>query len=468
MEISEIKKYEKNAKAHPDWHIEKIANSIKAFGCKQPIVLDSKGEIIAGHGRFIAMTEKLGYTKLEAKSHTAKGEETIPYVLADDLSPKEVKALRLADNQLNAMTGLEMDLVIEELKDLSSEMLDLTGFDSDLFLDKYDDYETGSIKDRFLFAPFSVLDSRRGEWQARKRQWLDMGIKSEEGRSDDLLGNVGYYADKDKENKNKRSSGLKLLSQKQNTEYKSGIGLTGTSIFDPVLCELMYLWFAPQKATILDPFAGGSVRGIVASKLGHKYKATELRAEQVAANIEQGNELITDTPMPVWVADDALNVKDHFSDTQFDMLMTCPPYADLEVYSDDLRDISTMEYKTFLEVYRNIIDRSTSLLKDNTFAVCVVGEVRDKNGAYKNFVADTIQSFEDAGLHYYNEIILVNMVGTLGMRITKQFSSGRKIGKTHQNILVFWKGDIKQVNKTVAGWGIKGDIFAKIDSSQEE
>jgi len=317
-------------------------------------------------------------------------------------------------------------------------------------------------------APFSVLDTRRGEWQERKRQWLDMGIKSEEGRSDDLLGNVGYYANKDKENKNKRSSGLKLLSQKQNTEYKSDTGLTGTSIFDPVLCELMYLWFAPQKATILDPFAGGSVRGIVASKLGHKYKATELRAEQVAANIEQGNELITDTPMPVWVADDALNVKDHFSDTQFDMLMTCPPYADLEVYSDDLRDISTMEYKTFLEVYRNIIDRSTSLLKDNTFAVCVVGEVRDKNGAYKNFVADTIQSFEDAGLHYYNEIILVNMVGTLGMRITKQFSSGRKIGKTHQNILVFWKGDIKQVNKTVAGWGIKGDIFAKIDSLLEE
>ena len=451
MEISEIKKYEKNAKAHPDWHIEKIANSIKAFGCKQPIVLDSKGEIIAGHGRFIAMTEKLGYTKLEAKSHTAKGEETIPYVLADDLSPKEVKALRLADNQLNAMTGMEMDLVIEELKDLSSEMLDLTGFDKDLIIEKYDNFEQGIITDRFLMAPFSVLDTRRGEWQERKQKWMDVGLESELGRSGDLTG-----------------KGIRLLSSKQSTTYKSGIGLTGTSIFDPVLCELMYTWFAPPVAKIIDPFGGGSVRGVVASKLGHTYKSTELRQEQVTENTKQGKDLITDTPMPIWIADDALNIKEHFGDEKFDMLMTCPPYADLEVYSDDLRDISTMEYKTFLEVYRNIIDRSTSLLKDNTFAVCVVGEVRDKNGAYKNFVADTIQSFEDAGLHYYNEIILVNMVGALCMRITKQFSSGRKIGKTHQNILVFWKGDIKQVNKTVAGWGIKGDIFAKIDSSQEE
>lgn len=441
-----ITPYTKNAKKHPKKQIEQIAASIKEFGFNQPIVVDKKGVIIVGHGRY------------EAAVSLGMKEEDMPIKVVD-LTEDQAKAYRLADNKLNE-SDWEMDLVIEELAELPPYLFDLTGFDAGLLEEKYDDYTSGSIKDRFLLAPFSVLDTRRGEWQARKKMWMDLGIKSEEGRSDDLLGNVNYFAEKDKENKKKRSSGLKLLSQKQNTEYKSGVGLTGTSIFDPVLCELMYLWFAPQNATILDPFAGGSVRGIVASKLGHQYKATELRAEQVDANVQQGKDLVTDTPMPVWIADDALNVKEHFGDTQFDMLMTCPPYADLEVYSDDPRDISTMEYDTFLDTYRTIIERATSLLKENSFAVCVVGEVRDKNGAYKDFVPDTIKAFEDAGLHYYNEIILVNMIGTLGMRITKQFSAGRKIGKTHQNVLVFWKGNPAKVKDTVSSWAIKGDIFA--------
>ena len=62
----------------------------------------------------------------------------------------------------------------------------------------------------------------------------------------------------------------------------------GTSIFDPVLCELIYRWFAPKAGVVLDPFAGGSVRGIVAARLGLTYVGIDLRAEQVAANREQG------------------------------------------------------------------------------------------------------------------------------------------------------------------------------------
>ncbi|MGB3312861.1 MAG: DNA methyltransferase, partial [Albidovulum sp.] len=62
---------------------------------------------------------------------------------------------------------------------------------------------------------------------------------------------------------------------------------SGTSIFDPVLCEIAYRWFCPQGGTVLDPFAGGSVRGIVASQLGRAYVGIELRAEQVAANQAQ-------------------------------------------------------------------------------------------------------------------------------------------------------------------------------------
>ena len=70
-------------------------------------------------------------------------------------------------------------------------------------------------------------------------------------------------------------------------EYESGLCTTGTSIFDPVLCELAYTWFSPPGGVVLDPFAGGSVRGIIAAALGRKYIGIDLRPEQVQANEEQ-------------------------------------------------------------------------------------------------------------------------------------------------------------------------------------
>lgn len=63
-----------------------------------------------------------------------------------------------------------------------------------------------------------------------------------------------------------------------------------TSIFDPYLCEVLYNWFCPLGGRILDPFAGGSVRGLVASEKGYSYLGIELRAEQVESNEEQAEE----------------------------------------------------------------------------------------------------------------------------------------------------------------------------------
>jgi hypothetical protein len=60
---------------------------------------------------------------------------------------------------------------------------------------------------------------------------------------------------------------------------------------------------------------------------------------------------------------------------------------------------------------------------------------------YRNFVSDTIAAFEAAGAELYNEAILVTQLGSLPIRVGKQFESGRKLGKTHQNVLVFVKGD---------------------------
>jgi hypothetical protein len=225
-------------------------------------------------------------------------------------------------------------------------------------------------------------------------------------------------------------------------------GASGTSIFDPVLCELAYRWFSPPSGVVLDPFAGGSVRGIVASHLGREYHGVELRAEQVTANQMQAG--IAVDPVPQWYCGDSAEIREICTGLAADFIFSCPPYADLEVYSDDPRDLSVMDYDDFLAAYRKIISETCALLRPERFACFVVGDVRDKRGNYRNFVGDTVEAFRAAGLHYYNEAVLITAVGSLPIRVGKQFTASRKLGKTHQNILVFVKGDGKRAAQACA------------------
>lgn len=122
-----ITPYSKNAKKHPKKQVEQVAASIKEFGMNQPIVVDKQGVIIVGHGRYEALQ--------------SLGMEVLPeYVKVVDLTEEQAAAYRLADNKLNE-SDWDMTLVIEELKGLSPEMLDLTGFEKDLIIeaDEQDD-----------------------------------------------------------------------------------------------------------------------------------------------------------------------------------------------------------------------------------------------------------------------------------------------------------------------------------------
>lgn len=227
-----------------------------------------------------------------------------------------------------------------------------------------------------------------------------------------------------------------------------GANSSGTSIFDPVLTELAYRWFCPPDGLILDPFAGGSVRGIVAAMLGRRYIGIDLRPEQVEANQNQAGVITPDNP-PAWIVGDSRNLNQLVTGP-IDFIFSCPPYYDLEVYSDDDRDLSTLgTYAEFIEVYRSIIRQAVDLLNPDRFACFVVGDIRDKKGFYCNFVSDTTGAFEDAGAKLYNEAVLITAVGSLPIRVRKQFESGRKLGKTHQNVLVFCKGDPRKATEAV-------------------
>ena len=272
------------------------------------------------------------------------------------------------------------------------------------------------LRDKFIEPPFSVLDTKSGNWQKRKRTWARLGIRSEIGRDAKTFNFDSWLVDKPK---------------------NGPIKLNDTSIFDPALCEVLYHWFVPDGGRILDPFAGGSVRGIVANKLGYKYTGIDIRPEQIESNREQGLEILETNNQPNWYVGDS-NIMLNDMTGPFDFVFSCPPYTDLEVYSDLDGDISNMKYNDFLIAYREIIDKSCRLLTDGGFACFVVGEVRNKKGNYIGFVPDTIAAFRDAGLDFYNEAILLNVIASAAMRADGNMKS-KKLVKVHQNVLIFRK-----------------------------
>ena len=123
----------------------------------------------------------------------------------------------------------------------------------------------------------------------------------------------------------------------------------------------------------------------------------------------------------------------------FDMIMSCPPYGNLEVYSDMVEDISNKPHAEFLRLYGEIIAKAGKLLKRGGYAVWVVSEFRDKQGYYVNFVGDTITAFERAGLRYYNSAVLLQPLGSAMLRAARIFEASQKLCKVHEQILVFKK-----------------------------
>jgi len=112
--IDKVKPYPANARKLTPGAIEKVAISIKTFGWQQPIVVDKKGVIVAGHTRHAA-AKKLGYT-------------VVPVHVAAHLTPAQIRAYRLADNRSNQETRWDLKILaleVNELKDLGVDMASL-------------------------------------------------------------------------------------------------------------------------------------------------------------------------------------------------------------------------------------------------------------------------------------------------------------------------------------------------------
>ena len=478
VEISQFKQDHKNARRRTEQSKQLIAHSIGRFGAARSIVVDEDNRILAGNGT-IDGAKTNGIKNVRVIE--AEGDEVIA-VRRRGLSEDDKVGLALADNRTSDLSEWDAEMLQQlaedhdltpwfeenDLAELLEEMEEASGEGA-----AGNDADPQRLADRFGITPFTVLNAREGWWQERKRQWLALGIQSEIGREGNLLGMSDTVLEPDEKMREFKAvlqagggAGNSSIHAKIPGYYeKKNKGMTdnqiveeflasgsqvgaGTSIFDPVLAELAYRWWCPEGGIVLDPFAGGSVRGIVAAKVDRKYVGCELRKEQVKANQEQAGSICEgDDLQPVWHNTDSRNIDKVCSDLEADMIFSCPPYANLEVYSDDPNDLSTLPYEEFRNSYFEIIKKACSRLKKNSFACFVVGDVRDKKGNYYNFVGDTVQAFQAAGLSYYNEAILVTPVGTLPIRAGRTFASTRKLGKTHQNVLVFVKGDGKAAAK---------------------
>lgn len=410
MNIENIIPYENNAKIHTKEQIEQIKNSILQFGNNDPIAIDENNTIIEGHGRYFALKE-LGYNDVDVIKLTHLDEE-------------KKRAYILVHNKLTMNTGFDFKLLQDELDCLNIDMSQF-GFDIDFDIEKetlYDKIKNNPINsnlfDTFIVPPFSVFDTRSKCWIDRKNEWLSLGIKSELGRDGNLL-----FCDN-----------LKSDSLPQ------------TSIFNPVICEVCYNWFGVDNSIILDPFAGGSVRGIVAEKLGNSYIGIDLREEQIEANKINAKECNCDLNKINWIVDNSQNVDKYVDNESVDLIFTCPPYFDLEVYSDDKEDISNMDFEDFKNVYTNILKKCADKLKDNRFAIVVISDVRDKKGGYRDLTGITKEAFKSKGFCFYNDIVLLNVVGSAALRARKAMVN-RKTTRIHQNVLVFYKGDTKEIQK---------------------
>jgi hypothetical protein len=433
VDIEELHDFQGNLKDLSSENYDKLKKLILKHGMSFAVhVWDKDGmlNIVDGHQR-LRVLRKMREEGIEIPP--------IPIVKVRAKDFKEARELVLAGtSQFGELTDQGLYEFIAESgldwRDVTYDFrfpeLDFNNFAADFYGDlsggrdqgddkKYNQPTGISLVDKFLVPPFSILDARQGYWQERKKTWIEEIGEMGESRQDTL----GF---------------TKAMSIKNNV-----------SILDPVMAEALVKWFTPGAGSkCFDPFAGDTVFGYVAKKSGHNFTGIELRSEQARLNQERCDHVTDSGGSAKYHCDTSENIDQYLPDESQDFMFSCPPYFDLEVYSDDPKDLSTMEtYAEFQQMISAILKKAVGKLKPDSFACIVIGEVRHKKtGFYHGLVPDMIRAVESGGAGFYNEIILATAIGNAGLRAGR-YMQARKVAKIHQNVLIFYKGDPRSISK---------------------
>ena len=500
VKLSQVQVNEANPRTITNEKFQKLVNSVLALPKMlelRPIVVDNMMVALGGNMRFRALTaiSDLSEEDLKARLFSindvkkkTEGEQqallthwlrwrdspTAIIIKASELTDEEQREFIIKDNigygdwDTDSLTA-QWDN--EELVDWGIEFPDaenaLNAQNGDgSGSERQNSAPESSLFDRFIVPPFSILDTRKGYWQDRKKKWYELMGDLGDSRKDTLVTSleIKYKDLYQRTREHRKELGLsfkeyidKYVSQEDLEKEQAKIVAQGVSILDPVMAEIVCRWFTPKSGSkIFDCFAGDTAKGLVFAECGHSFIGIELRPEQVEIN----NKIIADRGKDIrYICDDGQNVAQHIEPESQDLLFSCPPYFDLEVYSDLPNDASNQgTYEDFIRVLDNGFSGAVGCLKNNRFAVIVVGDVRDKKtGFYYDFCGDIKRIFKKNGMRLYNEIILVEQTASTALRASRYMDS-RKVAKTHQHVLVFFKGDPKK---------IKGE-FERIEYTEED
>lgn len=498
VKLSQVAVNDKNPRTITEQQFKKLVNSILIFPKMlelRPIVVDDMMKALGGNMRYRALSaiaemspeginSRLsnlgGYRKrTQGEREVLKNfwaewlqNPTATIIKASELSEEEQREFIIKDNvgygdwDTDALAG-EWDS--EELDEWGLDLLhndwDMDGEDGGSASGTAADggAQNGSLQDRFIVPPFSILDTRKGYWQTRKKMWRSLIGDMGESRKDTLITSpeIKYKdlylktrADREKLGISFREYLDKYVSDEVKEHEANKVLSQGVSLLDPVLSEIVCKWFGLEHCKTFDCFAGDTVFGFVSAKVGNEFTGIELRQEQADYNNSR-----VEGMSARYICDDGQNVAQHIKPQSQDLLFSCHPYFDLEVYSDLPNDASNQgSYEDFIKILRNAFTAAVGCLKNNRFAVITIGDMRNKRtGFYYDFRGDIIKIFEAAGMYLYNEIILVETGASTALRASR-YMDRRKVGKMHQNVLVFYKGDTNKIK----------DTFPKIEYSPED
>ncbi len=468
VKIDELIPDDLNANRGTEYGHSLMEKSFRELGAGRSILLDKNNRIIAGN----KSTDSAAAIGLENVIIVeTDGTKLVAVKRMDiDIDSKQGRELALADNataKANIAWDEEALAEISEKWDIEPEDWGIKDFDpSDLPGVGKGDGEGSTLEERFVVPPFSILDTRKGYWQARKKAWRHKIGDYGESRNDTLIKSpeLKYKDLYQKSFKHRKELGIsfpeyleKYVSKEELARAEQTVLSQGVSILDPVLSEIAVHWFGIEDGKAFDCFAGDTVFGFVAATLGQSFTGIELRPEQAEIN----NQRVAEAGINArYICDDGQNVLKHIKPDSQDLFFSCPPYFDLEHYSDIKEDASNQKsYDDFLAILTNAFTDSLKCLKNNRFAVVVIGDVRNKKtGFYYDMIGDVKRIFFNAGAALYNEMILIETGASTALR-AGQYMDNRKVAKMHQNVLVFYKGNTKEIKSNYKKIEYKDEDF---------
>jgi len=213
------------------------------------------------------------------------------------------------------------------------------------------------------------------------------------------------------------------------------------SVFPVPLAEWIFLRYGPHESgCVLDAFSGGPPRALAASIMGYEYVGFEIRQEQINENLQTLGNLGIDRSRVTYVCGDGTHC-DGYNHRCFDFALTCPPYHDLEKYSELPTDLSNLgSYDDFNQAMFTCAQTHRRLMKPGSFVCLVVGNFRYKKGPKKgeliDFRGDTVNNFRDAGFQFWQDIVLSKNFASAAVRSSVAWS-GKKLVPRHEYLLVF-------------------------------